>query len=192
MTLSARRDGMVPIKLYLRHSLVRETQVPRSYTLAMEPGTSIGGTVRDEAGQPIDGVSIALYENKQDDDARQVYDFPAITARSDRQGRWRIDLIPEAFDLARLHFEFSHSEYLSSIDSLTFSRSRRPGSCARRALFLCYAAESPSTAASLITPVVRLPARSFGWDTINHTARRSRLMRSAGFTLVTACLGIPS
>ncbi len=118
VTLSARRDGMVPIKLYLRHSVVRETEVPRFYTLAMEPGTSIGGTVRDEAGQAIEGVSITLYENKQDDGTRQAYDFPAITARSDREGRWRIDLIPEALELARLHFEFSHPEYLSSIDAI--------------------------------------------------------------------------
>ena len=192
VTLSARRDGMVPIKLYLRHSLVRETEVPRSCTLAMEPGTSIGGTVRDEAGQAIEGVSVTLYENKQDDDARQVYDFPAITARSDRQGRWRIDLIPQALDLARLHFEFSHPEYLSSIDAINIRPIATPRELRDKTRFLCCAAESPSTAAYLITPVVRLPARPFGWDTINHTARRSRLMRPAGFTSVTACLGIPS
>ena len=46
----------------------------------MEPGTSIGGIVRDEAGQPIEGVNVNLYENRPDDGARQAYDFGAISA----------------------------------------------------------------------------------------------------------------
>ncbi len=115
--IAARRDGLIPLRVYLRAPTARETEIPRSYTLAMEPGTSIGGIVRDEAGRPIEGVSVKLYENRPDDGVRQVYDFGAISARSDRQGRWQIDLIPEGFDLARLHFRFSHPEFLSSIDA---------------------------------------------------------------------------
>ena len=164
VTLTARRDGLVPIRVYLRHSLVRETEMPRSYTLAMEPGTSIGGIVRDEAGQPIDGVSVTLYENKPDDDARQVYDFPAITARSDRQGRWQIDLIPDGFDLARLHFTFSHPEFLSSIDAINIQPIATPKELRDRAQCLCYAAESPSTAACLIAAAARLPGPRFDWE----------------------------
>ena len=118
VTITAQRDGLVPIRVYLRGITARETEIPRSHTLAMEPGTSIGGIVRDEAGEPIEGVNVNLYENNQDDGARQVYDFRAITARSDQQGRWQIDLIPAGFDLGRLHFTFSHPEFLSSIDAV--------------------------------------------------------------------------
>jgi Carboxypeptidase regulatory-like domain len=118
MWITARRDGLIPIRVYLRAITARETEIPRSYTLAMEPGTSIGGIVRDEAGQPIEGVNVNLYENRQDEGARQVYDFGAITARSDRQGRWQIDLIPDGFDLGRLHFTFSHPEFLSATDAV--------------------------------------------------------------------------
>ncbi len=118
LTVTAQRDGLVPMRVYLRSFGARETEIPRSYTLAMEPGTSIGGIVRDEEGRPIEGVTVSFYDNSPDDSGREAFDFRDITAQTDRQGRSRIDLIPAGIDLGRLHFEFSHSEFLSQFDAV--------------------------------------------------------------------------
>ena len=118
LAITARRDGLVPMRVYLRSIGARETEIPRSYMLAMEPGTSIGGIVRDEEERPIEGVTVTFYDNSPDDSGREAFDFRTITARTNRQGRWHIDLIPADLDLERLHFTFSHPEFLTQVDAL--------------------------------------------------------------------------
>ncbi len=50
-----------------------------------------------------------------------------LIARTDRQGRWHIDLIPAGFDLGRLHFVFEHPDFLSSIDASNNQPTATPG-----------------------------------------------------------------
>jgi RNA polymerase sigma factor (sigma-70 family) len=113
LTVTARRDGLVPVRVYLRHFAVPETEIPRSYTLAMERGTSIGGIVRDEQGQPIEGVTVSLYDNGPKDRERGALDLDGISGRTDAQGRWHLDLFAASFDVGRLHFNYAHPEFLS-------------------------------------------------------------------------------
>ena len=116
VTITAQRNGLVPMRVYLRHFAARETEIPQSDTIAMERGISIGGIVRDEAGGPVEGASVAVLDNNPGQGERAVYDFGAMTGRTDRLGHWHIDLIPAALDLGRLHFIFSHPEFLSWTD----------------------------------------------------------------------------
>jgi hypothetical protein len=58
LTVTARKEGLAPMKAYLWRSAVPELEVPRSFTLTMDRATSIGGIVRNEDGRPIDGVSL--------------------------------------------------------------------------------------------------------------------------------------
>jgi len=118
LTITARGNGLVPMRVYLRHFAARETEIPRSYTLAMERGTSIGGIVRDEQGRPIEGVTVALYESSPEDRGREALDFDEITARTDAQGRWHLDLIPAKLDPGHLHIMYSHPDFLSPIDRM--------------------------------------------------------------------------
>jgi hypothetical protein len=113
LTITARGDGLVPMRVYLRHFAARETEIPRSYTLAMERGTSIGGIIRDGERRPIEGVTVGLYETSPEDRGREALDFDAITARTDSQGRWHLDLIPANLDAGHLHILYSHPEFLS-------------------------------------------------------------------------------
>ena len=122
LSVAANRDGFTPINVYLRHRFAKETEIPRSYTLAMDRGTSIGGVVRDEEGRPIEGVSVSLLANNPDDSGREVFDFRSMMARTDRQGRWHVDLIPAGLDLERLHFTFSHPGFLNWTDLGTNSQ----------------------------------------------------------------------
>ena len=54
------------MRVYLRHVLVREIEIPRYYKLSMERGTSIGGIVQDEDGRPIEGVTVEFYATSPD------------------------------------------------------------------------------------------------------------------------------
>ncbi len=66
LTVTAHREGCAPIKVYLGGNGARDTEIPRSYTLVMDRGSSIGGIVNDEEGRPIEGVNVSLYENSPD------------------------------------------------------------------------------------------------------------------------------
>ena len=54
---------------------------------------------------------------------REVLDFDDVSARTDHEGRWHIDLIPAYVDFRELDFSYSHPEFLRSIDSSRFQPS---------------------------------------------------------------------
>ena len=129
LTVTARKNGLVPMRVYLRHFAAKETEIPRTYTLAMERGTTIGGIVRDEDGRPIEGVTVSLYEDGPVDRGREALDFEGITARTDAQGRWHLDLIPAGLDLGHLHFTFAHPDFVSWIDAGNNQSILTPDNC---------------------------------------------------------------
>jgi Carboxypeptidase regulatory-like domain len=112
LTVTARKEGLAPMKAHLWRSAVPELEVPRSFTLTMERATSIGGIVRDEDGRPIDGVSVTPFVTGPADRAREVLDLGDAVARTDPEGRWHIDVIPVNFDFGRVRFTCAHPEFL--------------------------------------------------------------------------------
>jgi RNA polymerase sigma factor (sigma-70 family) len=126
LIVTARMKGMAPMKVHLWRSTVPELEIPRSYSLAMERGTSIGGKVSDEDGHPIEGATVTLYESDPQDRVRECLDLDALIARTDPEGRWRIDHIPAGFDLAHLRCTFSHPDFISPIDALIIQPSAKP------------------------------------------------------------------
>jgi RNA polymerase sigma factor (sigma-70 family) len=117
LSVAARKDGLAPMKVHLRRSRAPELEIPRTYALAMGPATSIGGVVRDDLGKPIEGVSVALPETSPQDGVREVPDLDGVSARTDREGRWHIDVIPADLDFGDRQFTFSHPDFLSESDS---------------------------------------------------------------------------
>jgi RNA polymerase sigma factor (sigma-70 family) len=142
LTITARGDGLVPKRVYLRG---RETEVPRSYLLAMERGTSIGGIVRDEQGRPIENVTVSLSENSPENRIRESFDFDEMSARTDAQGSWQLDLIPAALDLGRLHFRYSHPEFLSPINAVNIRPSEMPERLRKRSSVITLSRGIPIT-----------------------------------------------
>jgi RNA polymerase sigma factor (sigma-70 family) len=124
--VTARNEGFAPMKVDLRRADLPDLEVPRSYTLTMSRSSSIGGLVRDEDGRPIEGVTVSVYETSRRDRAREAIDLGDASARTDAQGRWHVDLIPEDFDVGDLQFGFSHPELLSVFDSSRFHPSPTP------------------------------------------------------------------
>ena len=126
LCVAARKDGLAPMKVYLRGFPAPPLEIPRSYTLAMQGATSIGGVVRDQAGQPLEGAAVTVSERGSRSGAREVLDLDGVSARSNGQGRWHIDLLPAGFDLRRLRVTFAHPDYYSPFEFSGFQPDATP------------------------------------------------------------------
>jgi RNA polymerase sigma factor (sigma-70 family) len=117
LTVAARKDGLAPMRVDLKQDDAPDVAVPRSYALAMARATSIGGIVRDDEGHPIEGASVSFYQESPDDSVPELIDLNGVSASTDSQGRWHINVIPEGFNLGPLQVTISHPEFLGPFDS---------------------------------------------------------------------------
>src|SRR5690349_6486253 len=61
LNITAKIDKYVPISLSWRNdNNSPQNKVPDSYTLNLEPGTTIGGIIQDEQGNPISGATVSI------------------------------------------------------------------------------------------------------------------------------------
>ncbi len=104
--VTARKPNFVPVSLSLNDRL-RSVDLAVISELRFEPGTTIGGIVKDEAGHPIEGAAINVYGRaKQEGDGGWI-SFQEI--KTDAQGRWRLDVAPR--DLAGVSATVTHPRY---------------------------------------------------------------------------------
>ena len=99
-TAWARKDGFVPVLVEWRGRGGERVPIPREHTLAMEKGTTIGGLVRDEAGNPVAGATVFVLvpsdEFREPGELRvSLWDHEEKT---DAGGRWRCDVVPARLD----------------------------------------------------------------------------------------------
>ena len=90
--VTATAPGHVPI--FIRWDRFgKPATIPAIKELRFEPGTAIGGIVKDEAGKPIAGATIYRYSPPTEyEGARVVFMLKGPT--TDGQGRWRMDDAP--------------------------------------------------------------------------------------------------
>jgi uncharacterized GH25 family protein len=92
-------------------------RLPAQYEMDLETGSPISGRIQGDAGQPIEGAqvevsifgprtSVASFSNH--------YDIFFHTAKSDAQGRWKLDRFPEALD--GLSLRVTHPDYQATTD----------------------------------------------------------------------------
>ena len=82
--------------------------VPRSYTLALEPGTSIGGFVRNVRRGPIAGATVYLRSSGGSTSPRfWIWDYEEKT---DANGFWRCDIMPA--DIRDIGIRLAHPDYI--------------------------------------------------------------------------------
>jgi hypothetical protein len=89
----------------------RRPPIPQRYTLALEPGTSIGGIIQDESGKPIAGVTVYLLVpggTGTEVERVSIWEHPVTT---DAAGRWRCDIMPAKLDDIWMRLE--HADYVS-------------------------------------------------------------------------------
>ncbi|MHC4673662.1 MAG: carboxypeptidase-like regulatory domain-containing protein, partial [Planctomycetota bacterium] len=117
-SLVAGMEKFVPLS---RSWNIEKQGMPNQYTFALAPGTSLGGVIRNEASQPIQGATVTFSISdyyKPDQDQVALCDHQVKT---DAQGHWRCDIMP-----AKLHhvsLRLSHPDYISDYH---YQESRRP------------------------------------------------------------------
>jgi beta-lactamase regulating signal transducer with metallopeptidase domain/peroxiredoxin len=105
---TARAPKRVPIHINWdddRHPI----QLPAQKELRFEPGTTIGGIVRDESGQPIQGATVKVHGPPTESEGRNSA-FTLGSSQTDAQGRWRQDAAPN--DLSNLWANVEHPHHL--------------------------------------------------------------------------------
>ncbi|OHB67601.1 MAG: hypothetical protein A2Y77_13960 [Planctomycetes bacterium RBG_13_62_9] len=108
LSVRASKQGLVPVQVAWRPGESRPA-IPDSYTLALEPGTSIGGIVQGEDGKPIEGVSVSLLVPSSG--AIERVSIMDHREKTDANGRWRCDIVPAKLD--DLWIRLEHPDYIS-------------------------------------------------------------------------------
>jgi RNA polymerase sigma factor (sigma-70 family) len=113
LSLDVWADGYVQQRYSFSNADKRLEPVPERLKVELFRGTeTFGGVVKDEAGQPIAGATVALwgYLDKKEDSRELVY---MVRSTSDAQGRWRnSSLRPMRF----IYLYVSHTDFLSDDD----------------------------------------------------------------------------
>ena len=108
MRVEVKKEGFVPIRLAWRKG-PGQPEIPDQYTLALERGTSIGGIIHDEQGNPIEGASVYLLVPGGDEVERvSIYDH---IEKTDADGRWRCDIVPSKLD--EIWIRLAHRDHIS-------------------------------------------------------------------------------
>ncbi len=71
-------------------------QPPAEFVITLEPGTTMGGTVRDEQDRPIAGVEVVISSGEKLPDGIHFNEVDD-TVRTDAQGRWTSHRMPKDF-----------------------------------------------------------------------------------------------
>lgn len=94
--------------------------IPEEFTFKLEKGTTIGGIVKNEDGQPISGVKVeAMYQRDRSEGEPQDKQIINIwlaegddACTTDAQGRWTLNNVPKGNDI-NLAAKVTHPDYVS-------------------------------------------------------------------------------
>jgi beta-lactamase regulating signal transducer with metallopeptidase domain len=106
-------EGYVQQRHFFSQNDARYPKIPEQFAIELFPGTqTLGGTVNDEQGRPIQGVKVEIWgylgEKKQKDELAWMVD-----ATTDDQGRWRCRCFR---NMTFAYLFLSHPDYLSDGD----------------------------------------------------------------------------
>lgn len=116
LRLYPKKKGFVPLFIMWRGI----PKLPDVFTVAMEPSTTIGGIVRDEQGNPIEGVAVGVHYQTPDPKAAEnvhvevmIHNANKTDIRTDASGRWTFDKMPVEIKRNELRIFLKHPRYLS-------------------------------------------------------------------------------
>lgn len=111
IVITPKLDGYVPITISWRNDSIQDP-APDSFKVEMERGTTIGGIVNDESGNPIANAKVQLsipYKNGQHPRQQlELYNYPIKT---DAKGHWHCDVVPA--DMEQPFVRLNHPDFLS-------------------------------------------------------------------------------
>jgi beta-lactamase regulating signal transducer with metallopeptidase domain/uncharacterized GH25 family protein len=108
------KAGFVPLRIYWDKG-TNPALIPKTATVPMQPGTTWGGVVQNEKGEPIPGVKVNVHywENpvgNPNPHLRANIDEETVTGND---GRWRIDVMPEKVVEDEPRIFLVHDDYVS-------------------------------------------------------------------------------
>jgi len=113
LSVRVRKDGFVP-KLITWSLDQPSFTLPNDFTLKMEKAQSIGGVVRNDDGQPVEGAKVVLIirGSSMGGVAQEVFnDIWERRVTTDKDGKWHFDEAPS--DLRPLQVRLEHPDYAS-------------------------------------------------------------------------------
>jgi hypothetical protein len=115
--MTAKKAEFVPIHYTWRPDRT-EVELAPKLELKFQPGQTIGGTVRDEAGEPIAGARVE-FTMPVTWPQLQSHVFTMATLQTDEAGRWQFDGAPA--DAASVSITVEHPDYLAARAQATAS-----------------------------------------------------------------------
>jgi 5-hydroxyisourate hydrolase-like protein (transthyretin family) len=119
LRLYPRKKGFVPLFVMWR-GIPTPPELPKVFTIAMEPSTTIGGIVKNERGEPIEGVAVGVHYQTPDPGAAEnvyvdimIHNALETDIKTDAAGRWSFDQMPAEIDKNELRIFLKHPSYLS-------------------------------------------------------------------------------
>jgi beta-lactamase regulating signal transducer with metallopeptidase domain/uncharacterized GH25 family protein len=106
------KEGFVPLRVYWEGE--PSPVMPKSITIAMEPAKTFGGTIRNEAGEPIPNVAVNIhYWAKGSGENPHVRANIDAKAKSDKNGRWQVNVMPAKIETDEMRIFLTHPDYVS-------------------------------------------------------------------------------
>ncbi len=108
------KPGFVPMRVYWGDDLP-SPKLPKAATIRMQPGTVWGGVVQDEEGNPIPDVTVTVHYWESPAGNWQPHIRANIDEKTttDKDGHWRIDVMPAKVIEDQVQIYVSHPEYVS-------------------------------------------------------------------------------
>src|SRR5487761_1405848 len=114
----ARSDRYVPLFAgWWPEHQVNDSAIPEEFSFRLSKGSVIGGVVKNEDGQPIEGAKVEVMRVDRADDTKErpVVDtwlaFGDAARTTDADGRWTLDNVP-ADELTQVLLKISHPDYI--------------------------------------------------------------------------------
>ena len=113
LTVAVAHPGYVPIGFRWDGP-----KIPESYTLAMERGSTIGGSVRDEQGRPIEGARVLP-------EIGISMGSEVVGARTDARGRWLSDALADSVGPGvKVELRVTHPDHVTLGQVITAEEAR--------------------------------------------------------------------
>lgn len=113
------KAGFVPMRVFWGSddAPAAPPVIPKTVTIPMEPGTVWGGVVQNEKGEPIPNVKVCVHywskQKERNPHLRVNICVEDSVVTTDKDGRWRIDIMPDKFEEDGPRLFLTHPDYVS-------------------------------------------------------------------------------